>query len=60
MADEDLKMHSLYLFQGDYEKMQSLYPDLGAAIVIRNLVRDHIQRNFVPPDVSKIKVQVKL
>lgn len=57
---EELYKHTLFLYRGDYEKMQSLYPDQGAAVIIRQLVRDHVERYYIPPDLSKITLQHKL
>lgn len=43
MASE-LQKHTLLLFQGDYGLIQDLHPDIGAAIIIRKLVRSYIQK----------------
>ena len=54
-AAEDLSKHTFHLFVGDVAKLQELYPELGAAGVIRQLVRTHIERVIKPVDTSKIK-----
>lgn len=36
---EELQKHTLLLYAGDYAKLQEHYPTLGAAVVIRRLVR---------------------
>lgn len=36
---EGLQKHTLHLYSGDYERIRELYPDLGAAVVIRKIVR---------------------
>lgn len=36
--------HTLYFYKGDVEKLQSLSPQLGASVVIRRLVRRHIEK----------------
>lgn len=42
--EEELHKHTLNLFEGDYDKIASLYPDVGAAVVIRKIIRDFINR----------------
>ncbi len=39
MPESDLQKHTFHLYEGDYKKVQDLYPELGAAIVIRSIVR---------------------
>lgn len=43
-AEFDLTKHTLHLFEGDYAKIQDLFPDVGAAVVIRRLVRQYVER----------------
>lgn len=43
MSDE-LQKHTLNLFAGDYEKLQSLYPDHGAGPIIRSIIRKFIEQ----------------
>lgn len=38
--NEDLQKHTLNLFAGDYDRLQALFPDLSAAVVIRKIVRE--------------------
>ncbi len=42
--DEQLSKHTLNLFEGDYEKLRSFYPDVGAGAVIRRIVRRYIEQ----------------
>jgi len=35
---------TLYLREGDMENLRSIYPDLGASIIIRELVAAHVDR----------------
>jgi len=44
MSDE-LRKHTLNLFKGDVERLQEMFPDLGAGAVIRRLVRSFIQKS---------------
>jgi len=39
-----LQKHTMHLFEGDYEILRELYPEIGAAIVIRGLVRKFINQ----------------
>lgn len=39
---EELVKHTLNLYQGDYQKLQAMFPEVGAAIVIRKLIRRYI------------------
>ena len=47
---EDLTKHTLHLFAGDYARLQENHPEIGAAKVIRHLVRHHL--NKVDPTVN--------
>lgn len=42
---QDLQRHTLLLFKGDYEKLQKMYPEFGAAIVVRRLVREFLEKS---------------
>jgi hypothetical protein len=42
MAKADLSKHTMNLYPGDYAKLQDLYPDIGAATIIRRIVRAFI------------------
>lgn len=53
---DNLQKHTLNLFSGDYDRLQQLFPDLGAGPVIRKIVREFIERcesnGFDLPSVS--------
>lgn len=36
--------HTLNLFEGDYQRLQELYPKLGAGRAIREVVRSYLRR----------------
>lgn len=40
--NSDITKHTMNLFSGDYAKLQDLYPDIGAATIIRRIVRAFI------------------
>lgn len=42
--EESLRKHTLNLYEGDFDKLTSFYPKVGAAVIIRNLVRAHIMK----------------
>ena len=42
--DELLKKHTLNLFSGDYAKLQQYYPDIGAATIIRRVIRKFVDQ----------------
>lgn len=60
MKDE-LTKHSLFFYKGDFELLRSYYPEVGAGLVVRKLVRQHLaklqQRTEEPVQVD---VEVKL
>ncbi len=39
---EQLHKHTLFLYEGDYRRLQEYYPEIGAAKVIRKVVRKHL------------------
>lgn len=41
-SDKPLTKHTLNLYEGQAEKLQTLHPRLGAAFVIRKLIDKHI------------------
>lgn len=58
-SDEDLSKHTLRLFAGDYAELQQLYPEIGANVVIRKIVRDFLTR-IKSTSSSNVKAEVKL
>ena len=41
---EPLQKHTLNLYEGDLERLASFYPELGATVVVRRVVRAHIRQ----------------
>ena len=58
--DECLSKHTLNLFEGDYEKLRSFYPDVGAGAVIRRIVRRYIEQIEVSGTTIDAKVEIKI
>lgn len=59
--DTDLKKHTLFLFDGDYATLQSYYADVGAAVIIRKIVRAyvlHLEKNVANAGDIDIKVNL--
>jgi len=44
MPKLDLQKHTMNLYPGDYAKMQEFYPDIGAATMIRRIIRAFIEQ----------------
>lgn len=42
---EDLTKHTLHLRRGDADRIRSLFPDLGYAVVIRTLVSNFLDKD---------------
>lgn len=55
-AGEPLQKHTLHLFEGDYAELQSIYPEVGAAIIIRTLIRRHLRE--VSPKMPTLPAEV--
>ena len=55
-SPDALTKHTLHLFEGDYAELQSLYPETGAAIIIRTLVRKHISETTPPLPIMPTEV----
>ena len=56
-SEEPLQKHTLLLFEGDYERLQTMYPDVGASVVIRKVVREFIDRQH-PPAIVPIHADI--
>lgn len=52
---EPMRKHTLNLFDGDFDRLQRLYPDIGAAAIIRRLIRNHLEKTEPKTDISKIQ-----
>jgi len=55
--------HTLNLFEGQVEKLQSLYPRMGAAFAIRRIIDQHIEEiegkaaEAIPAPETKVTVE---
>lgn len=60
-ADEELTKHTLNLYEGDYEKLRELYPDVGAGAIVRRIVRRFIEQVEAQGGTSiDAKVEIKI
>ncbi len=55
---EDLQKHTLNLRRGDYERLQGLYPEIGAGAVIRRIVSNFLDRDSSGVDSKNVEVSV--
>lgn len=59
--DKALQKHTLNLYEGDYEKLRLLYPDIGAGAIIRRLVNRVIEQiEATGGIVDNVKVDIGL
>lgn len=58
--NDELTKHTLNLFEGDYEKIRSYYPDLGAAVIIRRVLRAFVEQIESKGTSLDAKVEIKL
>jgi hypothetical protein len=52
-----LHKHCVRLYEGDYAKLQEMFPELGANTVIRRIIHAYVQKNEA--DVSNIEVNIE-
>lgn len=43
-SEAPLQKHTLNLFAGDYDRLQSYYPDVGAGPIIRRIVNKFLEQ----------------
>lgn len=62
-SKEPLRKHTLFLFDGDFDRLNELYPEVTASVMIRTIVRRFL--NKVDPEVDstqlpKLEVDIDL
>lgn len=60
MPKAELQKHTLNLFPGDYAKLQDFFPDVGAATIIRRVVRAFVKNIEETGEADISSVDVKL
>lgn len=58
MANDDLQKHTLNLHRGDYQRIQELFPDIGAAVIIRRIVRKFLKQVETEGESVEVEVQI--
>lgn len=58
--DEGLQKHTLNLYPGDYEKLRTFYPDVGAGAIIRRIVRRYIEQVEINGSSIDAQVEIKI
>lgn len=58
--DFETQKHTLSLFAGDFRELQDNYPDIGAAAIVRRLVRAHVDDLRKGGKTPKIKMEMNL
>lgn len=41
---EPLQKHTLFLYEGDFEKLKNYYPQITASVIVRQIVRKFIEK----------------
>ena len=57
---ENLTKHTMWLFPGDFRKLGEYYPQLGSSLVVRQLIREHIEKleSQIETDIPKVDVDL--
>lgn len=54
--NDNFQKHTLNLIRGDFEILQSLYPEVGASVVVRTIVHQFVKKlnskNEQPPEIE--------
>lgn len=53
-TSEETSKHTLHLRNGDYQRLRDLFPEVGAAFVIRKLVS-----NFIDKDKKTLEIEAE-
>lgn len=54
---EPLQKHTLLLYEGDFEKLGAYYPQIGASVAVRRIVRSFLNRINDAAPAADIKVE---
>lgn len=49
---EPLKKHTLFLYEGDFDRLATFYPELGASVAVRRIIRaqlNKLEAQIAPP-----------
>ena len=42
LETEPLQKHTLFLYEGDFAKLGTYFPDLGPSVAVRRIIRQHL------------------
>ena len=51
---EPTQKHTLHLYAGDFDRLHELHPEISASLIVRKLVRKHIQDMTPKSDLTKV------
>jgi len=57
-SDGPLEKVTLKLYPGDFARLRDFFPEIGASIVVRKLVRNYVQKLEGDTEVPKIDVEI--
>lgn len=57
---QDLTRHHILLRRGDVEELQIAYPDVGASVIIRQLIAAHVDKIKAAAPKSNLQVEIAL
>jgi hypothetical protein len=57
-SPEDLTKHTLFLRSGDFKRLQALYPDIGASVVIRKIVSNFLDKDRTPVVEAQLEIDL--
>lgn len=57
---EPLQKHTLNLYEGHFERVQKLFPEVGAAAVIRRLIKKFLEEEEPRANMTKVREPVQL
>lgn len=57
---EPLKKHTLFLYDGDFDKLAAFFPSVGGSVMIRRIIRSYLDKidHSVPAAAVEIKVEI--
>lgn len=56
----NLKKHTLNLFEGDFDRLQTLYPEVGAGVIIRNVIHKFLRNLEAGTETAPLELEVDI
>lgn len=57
---EPLTRRNFMLFEGDYEKLQRIYPNVSASAIVRQLIRTVITRHEIAAQKTQTPLEIEV